>query len=89
MDGVIAGYDQGPGWMPGELQEFHIPLNITGLETHFTERTTLATQYGNEIEYEKPSVLVTVEYDAGGDQFIVRPHGWVPAGSYISFSIIM
>ena len=90
VDGVIAGYDQGPGWMPGELQEFHIPLNITGLEPHFTERTTLAALYGNEdMEYEKPSVLVAVKYDAGGDQFIVRPYGWVPAGSYISFSIIM
>ena len=90
VDGVIAGYDKDPGWMPGELQEFYIPLNITGLEPHFTERTTLAALYGNEdMEYEKPSVLVAVEYDAGGDQFIVRPYGWVPAGSYISFSIIM
>ena len=88
VDGVIAGYDKGPGWMPGQLQKHYITLEWA-INPQFEARTTVAAQYGNEIELENPSILVSVEYDVGGGEFVITPYSWVPAGSYISFSVIL
>ena len=93
VDGVLAGYDKGPGWMPGDVQRFSIPLTTVPIRyPHFEQRIVMGIAYG-------------IDYAPGGDsensfpvivrfidnEILVIPllTGWLGSGNYISFSAIL